>query len=397
MSLEENNENSALPSSSMSSIHSSKPNKNSCATSTANRISPPPPPNLTINQFQPVFKEARKKKQELNTKTNDDRRNLDHTLFNTQHDNNSSICNTSTEPNSSSSKFKDDSHLVCSTNVTYSDGSIKCNSLGKHQSNTALKNIISDADVLDQAKYNKSYDNHFKLSEQELSRNDIKKSVQPKLDLVAAQSHKDSNVIQSFVVSPSPTCNINDVQEGFKLHQPLNDDNLLSSTNNSEDYRQTVVSLDQVNEKKIRNGENFTTSILNEDFPGDISNELCSGYSPSKQPLINDTEMEDDDDEENGSSKQNINSITASKSRPSTWTANKARRLSLLGQSLIKSSSSKIKCDKQRPAITLQPEPTLNKKRIGIPRISFSSKTKFNKDEDTSSNSGNDEEKDPER
>ena len=386
MSLEKNNENSSLPSSSMSSIHSSKHNKNSYPTSTTNRISPPPATNLTINQFQPVFKEARKKKLELNTKTNDDRKILDQTLFTTQHDNNSSECNTSSEPKSSS-KFKDENHLVCSANVSYSDGSIKCNSLGKHQSNTAFKNTKSDAHVLDQ-----SYDTHSKHSEQHLGIHDIKKSVQPKLDLVVAQSHKDSNIIQCFVVSPSPTCNTKDVQEGFNLQKSLNDDNLLSA-NNSEDCRQTVVSLQQVNKK---NGKNFTTSILNEDFPGDISNELCSGYSPSKQPLINDKEMLERD-EENGLSKQNINSITTSHSRPSTWTANKARRLSLLGQSLIKSSSSKIKSNKQLAVVTLQPEPTLNKKKIGITRISFSSKIKYNKDEDTSSNSIYDEDKDPER
>ena len=392
MSLKKNNENSSVPSSSMSSIHASKHNKHSYTTSTTNRISPPPP-NLTINQFQPVFKEARKKKQQLNTKTNDDRKNSDQTLFNTQPDNNYSECITSTEPNSSCSRHKDENHLDCSTNVLYSDGSIKCNNLGTRQLDTVFENKKSVADILDQTTCNQS--SHSKLIEQQLDIPDINKSVQPKLDLVVAQSHKDSNTIQCFVVSPSPTCNIKDVKEVFNLHQSPDDGNLLSA-NNSKDYRQTIVSLHQVNEKKIHNADNFTTSILNEDFPGDISNELYTGYSPSKQPLINETEM-GNDKEENGPSMQNVNSMTSTNSSSSTWAANKARRLSLLGQSLIKSSSSKIKSHKPRTDRTFQPEPVLNKKRIGITHISFSSKVKFNKDDDTSSNSIVHDEQDPER
>ena len=162
MSIEPNDESSELPSSSVPSIHSSKHNKNIHTSSATNRISPPP--NLTINQFQPVFKEARKKKQELNTKTNDVRKNLDQTLFNTQHDNNYSECNISSEPNSS--KFKDENRSVCSTNVSYSDGSIKCNILGKHhQLNTPVENKKTDAAVLDHTTFNPSFESNSLHSE----------------------------------------------------------------------------------------------------------------------------------------------------------------------------------------------------------------------------------------
>ena len=58
MSFKEGDDKSVgLHSSSMSSIHMESRNKNSTAT---NRVSPPTP-HLTINQFQPVFKETRKR------------------------------------------------------------------------------------------------------------------------------------------------------------------------------------------------------------------------------------------------------------------------------------------------------------------------------------------------
>ena len=159
-----------------------------------------------------------------------------------------------------------------------------------------------------------------------------------------------------------------------------------------------IVSCHGIIEKTTGNGSNITTAILNEDFSEDISNELFSGYSPSKQPLLGSKDMEDND-EENSVSKKN-KSIMVSNSRPASWTTNKARRLSLLGSNLLSRNSSKLRANKQTTFIPPLEKETSSYNQEKIPvksRLGRFRRVKFNKnEEDTSSNSSNDV-KDPER
>ena len=136
MSFEGSNEK--LTSSSETNVSMSKNNNSYTTSTTANRISPPPT-QLTINQFQPIFKEARKKKQQLNnTKTNDDRKSFsDQTLFKTKYDNGSPTEYIFSERYPG--KFKGgENHYVCSS--AYSDGYIMCRSLDHQQSNNFIEN-----------------------------------------------------------------------------------------------------------------------------------------------------------------------------------------------------------------------------------------------------------------
>ena len=324
MSLQENNEKIETSVSSTTNVHSSE-HKNTNLTSTTNRISPPL--HLTINQFQPVFKEAKKKKQQHNTKTNDKTKNLDQTLFKGQHDDNTSDPVRSEQE---CTEFKDENHFDCSS--SYTDKLTKFNRVNENQSNTFFKS--KESSVVDE-----QTDNYFR----DTKRSDIVQddegqisNSRAKLQLVAAQSRTDLNKIQCFVFSPSPTCNLESLHEVFNLNQSVDNNNILSE-NNSTEHKETIVRFNETTETNVKQGKLVcTTSILNDDFTNDISNELCPGYSPSRQPLINSKTSKQD--EENGL--PNISkSISASSSRVSTWTANGTRRLSMLGQALIKSSS----------------------------------------------------------
>ena len=393
MSFKEGNEKCVgLHSSSSSSVHMESRNKNSTAT---NRVSPPTP-HLTINQFQPVFKQTRKKKQELNKKANDNRNSLDQTSFKTQPDRISSSYSISSEPNEKS-RSNDGNHFLFSSNSFYGDGSINNTSLDQHhhnQSSTSLENKKTSPSVVSQEASSSIRSDQYNDIGGGNNESKAIKSV-PKLNLVSAQSSHDSNKIQCFVMSPSPTCNIDDVEEVFKLDEYQND-NLLSAS--LQEPKETIVSCHGIIEKTTGNGSNITTAILNDDFSEDISNELFTGYSPSKQPLLGSKDMEDND-EENSVSKKN-KSIMASNSRPTSWTTNKARRLSLLGSNLLSRNSSKLRANKQTTFIPPLEKETSSYNQEKVPvksRLGRFRRVKFNKnEEDTSSNSSNDV-KDPER
>ena len=382
MSFKEGDEKSVgLHSSSMSSIHMESRNKNSTAT---NRVSPPTP-HLTINQFQPVFKETRKKKQDLNKKTHDNRNSLDQTSFKTQSDRISSSYSISSEPNEKS-KSNDGNHFFISSNSLYGDGSINNTSLDHHQhnqSNTSLENKKTGIPVLFQEATSSSRCEQYNESSEGNSESRAIQSV-PKLNLVSAQSSHDSNKIQCFVVSPSPTSNIEDADEVFNLNEFQND---TFQSVCLQEPKETIVSCHGISKNTARNGSNITTAILNDDFSEDISNELLSGYSPSKQPLLGSKDMANND-EENSVSKKN-KSIMVSNSRPL-----KPRRFSLLGTNLLSRNLSKAKANKQTTFIPpLEQEPSSsNQEKVPVrSRLGRFRRVKFNKDEeDTSSNSSND-------
>ena len=393
MSFKEGSEKCVgLHSSSTSSVHTEIKNKNSTAT---NRVSPPTP-HLTINQFQPVFKETRKKKQDLNTKTNDNRNSLDQTSFKTLPDRNSSNYSISSEPNEKS-KSNEGNHFLFSNNNLFSDGSITHTNLDPHQHNQSsisLENKYTGSPLLcNKTKASACSDKSNDIGNENHELKSIK--TVPKLNLVSAQSSNDSSKVQCFVMSPSPSSNINDVEDVFNLDQSQ-DDNFLSAV--LTEPKETIVSCSGINENTTRNGSKITTEILNEDFLEDISDELFSGASPSKIPLLGGSEMGNSDDE-NSDSKKNL-SIMGSNSRPSSWASNKTRKLSLLGTNLLSLNSSKLKAKKQTifvPPPLEQETSSCNQEKIPTTRLSRFRRVKFNKNEDdTSSNSSNDV-KDPER
>ena len=253
MSLDEqHNEECRLPSSSMINVLSSK-NKHAYTASATNRILPPP--HLTINQFQPVFKDVRKNKQELNTKNIDGRKNLDQTLFKAQLDNNASECIFSEPKNNR--KFKDENHYVCSSTYV-GGGSIMCNIMTQHQSNTSFENEKTDA-IFDHAD-NLSFSTQ--MTNQDNVREDyceIKIS-EPKINVVVAQKDPDSNQIQSVIVPGNRLCTKSGDQEVLQLNPTSTINNVLLGDNDSPPrYKETFVSLHGVKEKKIsKNGEKFS-------------------------------------------------------------------------------------------------------------------------------------------
>ena len=392
MSFKEGNEKCVvLHSSSSSSVHTESKNKNSTAT---NRVSPPTP-HLTINQFQPVFKETRKKKQDLRKKTNGNRNSLDQTSFKTLPDRNSSSYSISSEPNEKS-KSNDGNHFLFSNNNLFDDGSINNSNFDPHQHNQSsisLENKKTTSSVV----YHDISSSICSAKSNTVDEGNIEsrliKSV-PKLNLVSAQSSNDSSKIQCFVMSPSPSSNIDVVEEVFNLDQSQ-DDNFLSTC--LAEPKETVVSCHNTSESTTKKGNSIQTSVLNEDFTDDISNELFSGSSPSKLPLLGSKDMVNSDEDIDS---KKSSSTMVSNSRTSSWAANKTRKLSLLGTNILSRNSSKLKAKKQTRFVSPsleQPPLSCNQGKAPSTKISRFRRVKFNKDEeDTSSNSSNDV-KDPER
>ena len=389
MSFKEGNEKCiVLHSSSSSSVHTESKNKNSTAT---NRVSPPTP-HLTINQFQPVFKETRKKKQDLRKKTNDNRNSLDQTSFKTLPDRNSSSYSISSEPNEKS-KSNDGNRFLFSNNNLFDDGSINNSNFDPHQhdqSSISLENKKATTSVVNHDITPSICNENSNTFDKTNTASRLIKSVS-KLNLISAQSKNDSSKIQCFVMSPSPSSNIDDVEEVFKLDQSQ-DDNFLSTC--LPEPKETVVSCNNGGEKS----NSIKTTILNEDFAEDLSNELFSGSSPSKQPLLGCKVMVDSDDEDSDSKKNDF--IMVSNPRPSSWATNKTRKLSLIGTNILSRNSSKLKAKKQArfiPSSLQQETLSCNQGKVPSTKISRFRRVKFNKnEEDTSSNSSNDV-KDPER
>lgn len=370
MSLQENDETNEILLCSTSTAHlSGSKNTNTTSTST-NRISPPL--HLTINQFQPVFKETRKNKQQQNTKTNDKGRNLDQTLFTEQRDENTSV---DVWTNEEYNEFRDENLPEVSSNHCHI--ATEFHELNKLQSITNINKKSESVVVNDDHVHNDALDK--KYSNNDTANENKSKTRQDTFHPVAAQSSPNSNKIQCFVMSPSPTCNVNNVQEVFNLNQHVDKSSSLSA-NNSKVHKETVVALKETTDNNVIQGQTVcTTSVLNDDFTSDITNEFCPGYSPSRHPLIQSRNMEQGED----SGLTNMGrAILTSSSRVSTWTATKTRRLSLLGQTLIKSSFSS------------STEQRSHGEAAG--RNLGSKKVQFDKTEEVASNT-NSEEKDPER
>ena len=379
MSFEGNNEK--LTSSSVSNVSMSKNNNSYTTSTTANRISPPPT-QLTINQFQPIFKEARKKKQQLNnTNTNDDRKSFsDQTLFKTKYDNSSPTEYIFSERYPR--KFKGgENHYVCSS--AYSDGYIMCRSLDHQQSNKFIENENNTyVDRID----NLSYGDQCSSG----GRENIYKETydDSKLNLLVAQSSQDSSNVEGFIFPPSPSSDNDDSKEVVSPNPSLNTINL-SSVDKKLQYKETVVCLQDLDEKEAHPNTNVSTSVVTDEFSSGFGSRLLLGYSPSRQPLLSNQEM--NCDEENDLSSGN-NSIKLARS--TTWTANNTKGMPQYGQALLRSSL-KMKSTEES-SVPGDQEPICNATTVRSISVRNSRKVQFDKDDDVLVNAISDE-KNPER
>ena len=379
MSFEGNNEK--LTSSSVSNVSMSKNNNSYTTSTTANRISPPPT-QLTINQFQPIFKEARKKKQQLNnTNTNDDRKSFsDQTLFKTKYDNSSPTEYIFSERYPR--KFKGgENHYVCSS--AYSDGYIMCRSLDHQQSNKFIENENNTyVDRID----NLSYGDQCSSGGRE---NICKETYDDsKLNLLVAQSSQDSSNVEGFIFPPSPSYDNDDSKEVVSPNPSLNTINL-SSVDKKLQYKETVVCLQDLDEKEAHPNTNVSTSVVTDEFSSGFGSRLLLGYSPSRQPLLSNQEM--DCDEENDLSSGN-NSIKLARS--TTWAANNTKGMSQFGQAILRSSL-KMKSTVES-SVPGDQEPICNATTVRSISVRNSRKVQFDKDDDVLVNAISDE-KNPER
>ena len=379
MSFEGSNEK--LTSSSESNVSMSKNNNSYTTSTTANRISPPPT-QLTINQFQPIFKEARKKKQQPNnTKTNDDRKSFsDQTLFKTKYDNSSPTEYIFSERYPS--KFKGgENHYVCSS--AYSDGYIMCRSLDHQQSNNFIENENNAyVDTID----NLSYGDQCSSG----GRDNIYKEIydESKLNLLIAQSSRDSSNVEGFINPPSPSYNNDESKEVVSPNPSLNTTNLLSEDKKLQ-YKETVVCLQDLDEKEAHPITTVSTSVVTDNCSSGFGSRLLLGYSPSRQPLLSNQEM--NCDEENDLSSGN-NSIKLTRS--TTWTANNTKRMPQFGQAILRSSL-KMKSTGEL-SVPGDQDSIRNTTSVRSIAVRNSRKVQFDKDDDVLANSISDE-KNPER
>ena len=379
MSFEGSNEK--LTSSSESNVSMSKNNNSYTTSTTANRISPPPT-QLTINQFQPIFKEARKKKQQPNnTKTNDDRKSFsDQTLFKTKYDNSSPTEYIFSERYPS--KFKGgENHYVCSS--AYSDGYIMCRSLDHQQSNNFIENENNAyVDTID----NLSYGDQCSSG----GRDNIYKEIydESKLNLLIAQSSRDSSNVDGLIFPPISSYDNDDSKEVVSPNQSLNTINLLSEDKKLQ-HKETVVCLQDLDEKEAYPNPTVSTSVVTDNCSSGFVSRLLLGYSPSRQPLLSNQEMNCD---EGNNLSSGSNSIKLSRS--TTWTANNTKRMPQFGQAILRSSL-KTKSTGELSVPGVQ-EPICNKTRVRSIFERNSRKVQFDKEDDVLDKSISDE-KNPER
>ena len=379
MSFEGNNEK--LTSSSVSNVSMSKNNNSYTTSTTANRISPPPT-QLTINQFQPIFKEARKKKQQPNnTKTNDDRKSFsDQTLFKTKYDNSSPTEYIFSERYPS--KFKGgENHYVCSS--AYSDGYIMCRSLDHQQSNNFIENENNAyVDTID----NLSYGDQCSSG----GRDNIYKEIydESKLNLLIAQSSRDSSNVDGLLFPPSPSYGNDESKEVVSPNQSLNTINLLSEDKKLQ-HKETVVCLQDLDEKEAYPNPTVSTSVVTDNCSSGFVSRLLLGYSPSRQPLLSNQEMNCD---EGNNLSSGSNSIKLSRS--TTWTANNTKRMPQFGQAILRSSL-KMKSTGEL-SVPGDQDSIRNTTSVRSIAVRNSRKVQFDKDDDVLANSISDE-KNPER